>query len=165
MQNRRCPASRGQSGRAEPHQRDLLRFCCHGIQLETWSPGFRGEKFGHPIPGPAGRQARQDRGADPDPLEHDIVVTSKSANPKRLSENANILDFSILTEDMESIDSLDEGYRVAWAPIDAGRLGGTPDRQGCRCFIYLLPRGRLDQPEGAAPGAPFSCIVFVTDSL
>jgi diketogulonate reductase-like aldo/keto reductase len=49
-------------------------------------------------------------------LEHELVVIPKSSSRKRILENADIFDFSISSADVKKLDSLSEGYRVAWDP-------------------------------------------------
>jgi diketogulonate reductase-like aldo/keto reductase len=44
------------------------------------------------------------------------VVIPKSARRERIEENADVFDFSISTEDMAKLDSLDEGFRTCWDP-------------------------------------------------
>jgi diketogulonate reductase-like aldo/keto reductase len=52
-------------------------------------------------------------------LQHGLVVIPKSANPKRISENADIFDFEISAADMQLLDSLNENLRTCWDPTHA----------------------------------------------
>ena len=103
------------------YQKDLLDFCrsC-GIQLEAYSPLTRGKKLNHPtITSIAGRY-----GKTPAqimirwPLQHNVVVIPKSANQRRIYENADVFDFEISSEDLALLDSLNEDFRVCWDPSD-----------------------------------------------
>jgi len=101
------------------YQKKLLDFCCqHQIQLESYSPLTRGKKFDHPDlkrlaekyqKTPAQILIRWN-------LEHNIVVIPKSSNPERISENAQVFDFTLDPEDMTILDNLDQNYRVSWNP-------------------------------------------------
>ncbi len=104
------------------YQKDLLDFCrSHGIQLEAYSPLTRGKKLNHPaitsIAGRYGKTAAQImiRWA----LQHDVVVIPKSANQRRIYENADVFDFEISSEDLALLDSLNKDYRVDWDPSNA----------------------------------------------
>ncbi len=103
------------------YQKDLLDFCrsCR-IQLEAYSPLTRGKKLNHPtITSIAGRY-----GKTPAqimirwPLQHDVVVIPKSANQRRIYENADVFDFEISSEDLALLDSLNEDFRICWDPSD-----------------------------------------------
>ena len=52
-------------------------------------------------------------------LQHGLVVIPKSANPKRISENADIFDFEINAADMQLLDSFNENLRTCWDPTHA----------------------------------------------
>ena len=104
------------------YQKDLLDFCrsC-GIQLEAYSPLTRGKKLNHPtITSIADRY-----GKTPAqimirwPLQHDVVVIPKSADQRRIYENADVFDFEISSEDLALLDSLNEDFRVCWDPSNA----------------------------------------------
>ncbi|UCD38346.1 MAG: aldo/keto reductase [Fidelibacterota bacterium] len=104
------------------YQKDLLEFCrAHAIQVEAYSPLTRGAKFNHPtissIVEKYGRTPAQVmiRWA----LQHDLVVIPKSANRRRIQENADVFDFEILPEDMALLDACHEDYRVSWDPSNA----------------------------------------------
>ena len=46
-------------------------------------------------------------------VQKGISAIPKSVNPKRIAENADIFDFELSTEDMNAINSLDEGYNAS----------------------------------------------------
>jgi len=52
-------------------------------------------------------------------LQKEICEIPKSANPKRIVENAEIFDFTIEDEDMEIIESWNENLCVSWNPEKA----------------------------------------------
>ena len=45
-------------------------------------------------------------------LQHSIIEIPKSGNQNHIIENADVFDFKIDTIDMETLDSLNEDYRV-----------------------------------------------------
>jgi diketogulonate reductase-like aldo/keto reductase len=103
------------------YQRELLAFCrAHKIQLEAYGPLTRGRRFKEKtlvsIATRYGRTPAQIliRWA----LEHDLVVIPKSVRRERIHENADVFDFELTSEDMASLDSLDEGFRTTWDPSD-----------------------------------------------
>lgn len=51
-------------------------------------------------------------------LQHGVVTIPKSKNPDRIAENADIFDFELAEEDMDLLDSLDDGYRIGPDPYD-----------------------------------------------
>jgi len=104
------------------YQKDLLDFCrSRGIQLEAYSPLTRGKKLNHPaitsIAAKYGKTSAQImiRWA----LQHDLLVIPKSANQRRIYENADVFDFEISSEDLTLLDSLNKDCRVDWDPSDA----------------------------------------------
>ncbi len=103
------------------YQKDLLDFCrsC-GIQLEAYSPLTRGKKINHPtitsIADRYGKTLAQIMIRWP--LQHNVVVIPKSANQRRIYENADVFDFEISSEDLALLDSLNEDFRICWDPSD-----------------------------------------------
>jgi len=53
------------------------------------------------------------------PMQHNMIVLPKSANPGRIEQNADVFDFEISEEDMKTLDGLNEDFRVCWDPTDA----------------------------------------------
>ncbi len=103
------------------YQRDLLRFCQdHGIQLEAYSPLTKGLRLKHPkLVALAAKYSRTPaqvliRWS----LQHGLAVIPKSVRPGRILENSQVFDFNISPEDMEALDSLDEGLRTSWDPTN-----------------------------------------------
>jgi diketogulonate reductase-like aldo/keto reductase len=129
------------------YQRDLLDFCAvRGIILEAYSPLTKGERLKDPKliavakkysttrAKPAAQKSRLplvDRLSRPSEtkstaqilirwgLQHGLVVIPKSANPKRICENADIFDFDISAADMQLLDGFHENLRTCWDPTDA----------------------------------------------
>jgi diketogulonate reductase-like aldo/keto reductase len=48
-----------------------------------------------------------------------MVVIPKSADRRRIFENADVFDFEITAEDMQLLDSFNEDLRTCWDPTDA----------------------------------------------
>ncbi|MGO9977200.1 MAG: aldo/keto reductase [Solirubrobacteraceae bacterium] len=95
----------------------------HGIATEAWSPIARGgELLQDPvitsIAGEVQRTAAQVvlRWH----IERGNVVFPKSINPARMSENLQLFDFSLTSDQIARISALDRG--------EAGRTGPNPDR-------------------------------------
>lgn len=99
-------------------QRELREFCrAKGIQLEAWSPLMQGHldvpeiaaiarKYGK---SPAQIVLRWD-------LQHGVVTIPKSVTESRIRENANVFDFELSAEDMETIDGLNKNHRFGPDP-------------------------------------------------
>ena len=52
-------------------------------------------------------------------LQHETVVLPKSANVKRISENANVYDFELSADDMQRLNGFNEDLRTCWDPTEA----------------------------------------------
>ena len=52
-------------------------------------------------------------------LQHGHIIIPKSARPERMAQNFAIFDFELTTEEIASIDTLDQG--------ESGRVGPNPD--------------------------------------
>jgi diketogulonate reductase-like aldo/keto reductase len=52
-------------------------------------------------------------------LQHELAVIPKSANRRRIFENADVFDFEISSEDMRLLDSFNEDLRTCWDPTNA----------------------------------------------
>lgn len=101
---------------------ELLDYCrAAGIQLESYGPLTQGLRLGHPtlraVAARCGRTPAQIliRWA----LQHDVVVIPKSTKPGRILENAQVFDFTIDVQDMQALDSLNEGLHTSWDPTNA----------------------------------------------
>ncbi|KUK15870.1 MAG: 2,5-didehydrogluconate reductase [Petrotoga mobilis] len=102
-------------------QRDLLDYCQRNkIQLEAWSPLMRGRVLNIPQiidiakkykKTPAQIVLRWD-------LQHGVVTIPKSVHKERIKENADIFDFELTEEEMNTIDNLDQNKRFGANPDD-----------------------------------------------
>jgi diketogulonate reductase-like aldo/keto reductase len=52
-------------------------------------------------------------------LQHGLAVIPKSANRKRIFENADVFEFVITAEDMQLLDRFNENLRTCWDPTNA----------------------------------------------
>jgi diketogulonate reductase-like aldo/keto reductase len=112
-----------------PHltQKDLLAYCQkEGIQLEAWSPLKQGQLVNDPVLTEIGKKygksavqviLRWD-------LQNKVVTIPKSIKEQRIIDNANIFDFELSAEDMETIDGLNKDERVGSDP-DVMMVGFT----------------------------------------
>jgi diketogulonate reductase-like aldo/keto reductase len=104
------------------YQRDLLEFCrSKTIQLEGYSPLTKGEHLRDPD---LGTIASKYSKTSPQimlrwALQKGIITIPKSTNRERLKENAEIFDFEISSEDMDSLDSFNIDLRTSWDPSTA----------------------------------------------
>jgi diketogulonate reductase-like aldo/keto reductase len=108
-------------------QRDLLDFCSSkGIVVEAYSPLTKGERLNDPKLRAIAK--RYSTGAKTKStaqilirwaLQHDLVVIPKSADRKRIFENADVFDFELSAQDMQLLDSFDENLRTCWDPTHA----------------------------------------------
>jgi len=129
------------------YQRNLLDFCAtKGIVVEAYSPLTKGERLNDPKlvavakkysqagPQPAASWSRLplvDRlSRRPETkstaqilirwaLQHGLVVIPKSANRRRIFEDADVFDFEITVEDMQLLDRFNENLRTCWDPTNA----------------------------------------------
>jgi diketogulonate reductase-like aldo/keto reductase len=129
------------------YQRELLDFCiARGIVVEAYSPLTQGQrlndrklaaiakKYSNAAPKPLAHRAMfpflsgASSGAGTKStaqillrwaIQHDLVVIPKSANANRIRENAEVFDFAITDEDMQTLDSFNENLRTCWDPTDA----------------------------------------------
>ncbi|MBB6019644.1 diketogulonate reductase-like aldo/keto reductase [Paenibacillus sp. JGP012] len=100
-------------------QEELKAFCeQHGIQLEAWSPLMQGELLDNPVlteiassksKSVAQIILRWD-------LQNGVVTIPKSTKAHRITENADIFDFELSTEEMQRISSLNDNVRVGPDP-------------------------------------------------
>jgi len=129
------------------YQRDLLDFCAgEGIVIEAYSPLTKGVRLKDPK---LVAVARKYSKAEPQQaairsrlplldklsrrtetkstaqilirwaLQHGLVVIPKSANHRRIFEDADIFDFEITAEDMQRLDHFNENLRTCWDPSHA----------------------------------------------
>ena len=109
------------------YQRDLLDFCAgRGIALEAYSPLTKGERLKDPkLVAVAKKYSKSGAGKSTAQilirwaLQHGLIVIPKSANRKRIVENADVFDFEISAADMQLLDGFNENLRTCWDPTDA----------------------------------------------
>jgi diketogulonate reductase-like aldo/keto reductase len=101
-------------------QNTLREFCAaNHIQMEAWSPLMRGnELLTHPVIS----SIAKDHGKTPAQvilrwdLQHHVITIPKSVHEDRISENADIFDFSLSDEAMNQIDQLNNNQRIGPDP-------------------------------------------------
>jgi diketogulonate reductase-like aldo/keto reductase len=105
------------------NQKELLEFChTHRIQLEAYSPLTRGKRLEDSRLVFISRKYNKSvaqiliRWA----LQSGIVVIPKASTEDHLKENASVFNFKISSEDMETLNSLNENFRVCWNPYELG---------------------------------------------
>jgi diketogulonate reductase-like aldo/keto reductase len=129
------------------YQRDLLDFCAgEGIVIEAYSPLTKGTRLNDPKLIAVAKKYLQ---AGPQPatpwsrlpfvdrlsrrsetkstaqilirwaLQRGLAVIPKSANRRRIFENADVFDFEITAADMELLDRFNEDLRTCWDPTNA----------------------------------------------
>ncbi len=75
-------------------QKELLDCCRkHNILLQAYSPLPRGQRL-------------------------DAVPIPRATNPTHIRENAQVFDFSITGEDMNTLNSLNENLHLSWDPTN-----------------------------------------------
>lgn len=102
----------------------LVSYCKEkGIQVESYSPLVRGQKFSDPtLAGLARKYAKSPaqvliRWG----LEKGLVVIPKSVRRERIIENVQVFDFSISPEDLQTMDQLNENLHTINPPWMAGK--------------------------------------------
>jgi len=101
------------------YQQKLLEYCQgHGIQLEAYSPLTRGERLNHPK---VVEIAKKDLRTPAQILirwavQHSVVAIPKSVRNERILENSRVFDFTLSTNEMNALDSLNEDFRTCWDP-------------------------------------------------
>jgi diketogulonate reductase-like aldo/keto reductase len=101
------------------YQKELLEYCnSKRITIQAYTPLVRGRKSDNPVLRSVSNKYGKTwaqvliRWA----LQHNLVVLPKSSHKERIQENSQVFDFEISEVDMLTLDSLDEGFRVAWDP-------------------------------------------------
>ncbi len=97
-------------------QRPLLEFCrANQIQLEAWSPLFRG---GEVLSDPAIVEIAKTHGKTPAQvilrwdLQQGVITIPKSVHKERIQENSEVFDFTLSAEEMDRIAALDANRRA-----------------------------------------------------
>ncbi len=100
-------------------QKDLLEYCnSRNIILEAYCPLTRARKLDHPLLKTIGKKH------DKSPaqvlirwgLQHGLIEIPKSSLKEHIHENANVFDIKLDDDDMNSLDILNEDFRVADDP-------------------------------------------------
>ncbi len=102
-------------------QKGLLDFCrASKIQLEAYSPLTRAERLNHTkvLAIAAGHKRSPAQVLIRWSLQHGLVAIPKSIRRERILENSRVFDFSLTGEEMETLNSLNEGYRTSWDPTN-----------------------------------------------
>ena len=98
------------------HPRNLAAFCrTNGIQIESYSPLNQGMRLVDPV------IARVAKGHRRTPaqvvlrwhLQHDFIPIPRSVSREHVEENLAVFDFALSDEEMNELDSLDRGVRLA----------------------------------------------------
>jgi methylglyoxal/glyoxal reductase len=103
------------------YQKQLLDYCERNkIQLEAYSPLTQGEKLNHPK---IQQIAKRHNKAPAQvlirwSLQHNLVTIPKSIREERIKENSQVFDYTLTSEDMKVLDSLDENFRNSWDPTN-----------------------------------------------
>jgi diketogulonate reductase-like aldo/keto reductase len=116
------------------YQRDLVDFCAaNGIVIEAYSPLTKGERLNDPkliaiAKKYSATPPRTDASGSETKstaqilirwaLQHGWAVIPKSANRRRIYENADVFDFEISAEDMSRLDRFNENLRTCWDPTN-----------------------------------------------
>lgn len=100
-------------------QKDLLDYCkTKNIVVEAYCPLTRARKMNDPRIKAIGRKY----GKSPAQvlirwgLQHGLVEIPKSGDKNHLQENINIFDFELSEEDIETLDNLNENFRITDDP-------------------------------------------------
>lgn len=101
------------------YQKDLLAYCTENkIRIEAYCPLVHGKKIQDPriseIAKKYGKTNAQImlRWS----IQHGLIPLPKSTHEERIRENIGIFDFELADLDMQSMDALHEGYRIASDP-------------------------------------------------
>lgn len=101
------------------YQKKLLDFCHQNkIELEAYSPLTQAKKLNDPDLVTIAKKYSKNtaqiliRWG----LQHGLILIPKSSNADRIKQNGEVFDFSISSEDMESLDALNQDLRIGWYP-------------------------------------------------
>ncbi|TFY59667.1 hypothetical protein EVG20_g7698 [Dentipellis fragilis] len=116
-------------------QRPIVSWCQeHNIAVQAFCPLVRGRMDDPIIVSVAKKHNR-----DPAQilvrwsLQHGLVPLPKSSNPARIKSNADIYGFELDKEDMDALDSLDQGAKVSAEeePTTLLEEAGLPEEETC----------------------------------
>ena len=103
------------------YQKQLLDYCeKNKIQVEAYSPLTQGAKLNHPTI----QQIAKKHNKTPAQvllrwsLQHNLVTIPKSVREERIRENSQVFDYTLTSEEMRVLDSLDENFRNSWDPTN-----------------------------------------------
>jgi len=104
-------------------QKETRAYCAErGIAVESYSPLMRGgEALEHPVIANLARQY----GKTPAQIvlrwhvQNGLIVIPKSVHPERIRQNLALFDFALSETEMQMIEGLDEGRRIAADPDTA----------------------------------------------
>ncbi len=92
-----------------------------GIAVEAYSPLTKGQKLRDRVLVDMGR--KYDKSSAQIlirwSLDHGFIVIPKSVHPTRIRENIDVFDFTLDSDDLATLDALDEGLVTGWDPTDA----------------------------------------------
>ncbi|MGC4379128.1 aldo/keto reductase [Fictibacillus sp. Mic-4] len=100
-------------------QKELQAFCKdNGIQLEAWSPLMQGQLLDNEVLQEIANKHNKSVAQiilrwD---LQNGVVTIPKSTKEHRIVENANVFNFELTKEEMETIDGLNQNLRVGPDP-------------------------------------------------
>lgn len=101
------------------YQDDVLAYCeDKGIQFQAYSPLVRAKKFDDP----AVKSLAAKYGKSPAQilirwaLQRGVPTVPKSSARERIKANTMVFDFDIEPGDMQTLNSLNEGFRAGWYP-------------------------------------------------
>ncbi|WP_026677907.1 aldo/keto reductase [Fictibacillus gelatini] len=100
-------------------QKELQAFCQdNGIQLEAWSPLMQGQLLDNEVLQEIANKHNKSVAQiilrwD---LQNGVVTIPKSTKEHRIVENANVFNFELTKEEMETIDGLNQNLRVGPDP-------------------------------------------------
>lgn len=103
------------------YQKELLEYCrSNKIEVEAYSPLARMKKKNNPVVNSIAKKYNKTHAQILIRwcLDHKVIVIPKSANKKRIKENADVFDFKLSAEDMKVLNELNENFRVSWNPSE-----------------------------------------------
>lgn len=109
-------------------QRELRKFCRkNGISITAWGPIFHGHLSEEPLMEKIGKHYGKTAAQVTLRwhIQNGIVVIPKSVHQDRILSNADIFDFMLSQEDMQSIGALDGKRRFSW---DSEKFDGNTDK-------------------------------------
>lgn len=102
------------------NQVKLRAYCAeNGIAVESWSPIMRG---GELLNNEVFKTIGDAHGKQPAQvilrwhIQHGLIVIPRSVTPERIKANIEIFDFELTPDEMQQLDSMDQGLRVGPNP-------------------------------------------------